>query len=169
LVTGQQITYVAGDDGNWKTGVSIPAAQRFTDNQNGTVTDNLTGLIWLKNANCSATLGGVTTTGTGLTWKDAFTWTSALSNGSCGLTDNSVSGEWRVPNRTELMSLVDHSTNNPPLPAGHPFTSVGMNYLTSNTWSVNTGWSWGVIFDRGRIITLNKTGNYVVWPVRGGQ
>ena len=28
---------------------------RFTDNGNGTVTDNLTGLIWLKNANCFGT------------------------------------------------------------------------------------------------------------------
>ena len=25
---------------------------RFTDNSDGTVTDNLTGLIWLKDANC---------------------------------------------------------------------------------------------------------------------
>ena len=34
-----------------KKGVAWPNP-RFTDNGNGTVTDNLTGLIWLKNANC---------------------------------------------------------------------------------------------------------------------
>ena len=27
-------------------------ATRFTDNRNGTVTDRLTGLIWLKHTNC---------------------------------------------------------------------------------------------------------------------
>ena len=40
-----------GSDGDLQKGVAWPNP-RFTDNANGTVTDNLTGLIWLKNANC---------------------------------------------------------------------------------------------------------------------
>ena len=40
-----------GQDGAFQKGVAWPNP-RFTDNSNGTVTDNLTGLIWLKNANC---------------------------------------------------------------------------------------------------------------------
>src|SRR5215831_10404550 len=49
--TGQTTSYAAGDDGALQKGVAWPTP-RFTDNNNGTITDNLTGLIWLKNANC---------------------------------------------------------------------------------------------------------------------
>ena len=49
--TGQTTSYATGDDGELEKGVAWPNP-RFTDNNNGTVTDNLTGLIWLKHANC---------------------------------------------------------------------------------------------------------------------
>ena len=39
-----------GQDGHKKAGVPFRNS-RFTDNGDGTVTDHLTGLIWLKNAN----------------------------------------------------------------------------------------------------------------------
>ena len=37
-----------GEDGESQKGVQIPSP-RFTDNGDGTVTDNLTGLMWLQN------------------------------------------------------------------------------------------------------------------------
>jgi len=43
-----------GQDGALQKGVELPTP-RFTDNGNGTIKDKLTGVIWLKNANC----GGV--------------------------------------------------------------------------------------------------------------
>ncbi|KJR41414.1 protein of unknown function DUF1566 [Candidatus Magnetoovum chiemensis] len=49
--TGQTVSYRAGDDGDLQKGVSLPEP-RFTDNGDGTVTDNHTGLMWLKDANC---------------------------------------------------------------------------------------------------------------------
>ena len=52
--TGQTTSYATGDDGDLEKGVAWPNP-RFTDNSDGTVTDNLTGLIWLKNANCFGT------------------------------------------------------------------------------------------------------------------
>ena len=48
--TGQTTAYAAGDDGTLQKGVASPTP-RFTDHGNGTVTDNLTGLIWTKDAN----------------------------------------------------------------------------------------------------------------------
>ena len=48
--TGQTISYGTRDDGDLQKGVAWPTP-RFTDNNNGTVTDKLTGLIWMKNAN----------------------------------------------------------------------------------------------------------------------
>ncbi len=50
--TGQRVSYAAGDDASASKGTSWSAATRFTDNQDGTVTDTLTGLIWLKDAGC---------------------------------------------------------------------------------------------------------------------
>jgi hypothetical protein len=41
----------SGHDGDYQMGVEWPNP-RFTDNGDGTVTDNLTGLIWLKDAAC---------------------------------------------------------------------------------------------------------------------
>ena len=49
--TGQTESNRTHDDGDLERGVASPSP-RFSDNGNGTVTDNLTGLIWLKNANC---------------------------------------------------------------------------------------------------------------------
>src|SRR5215510_3311675 len=52
--TGQTTLFATGDDGDLEKGVASPTP-RFTDNNNGTITDNLTGLIWLKNADCPGT------------------------------------------------------------------------------------------------------------------
>ena len=46
--TGQTDPYgLIGTDGDLEKGVASPTP-RFTDNGNGTVTDKLTGLIWMK-------------------------------------------------------------------------------------------------------------------------
>jgi hypothetical protein len=49
LITGQMISYLDGDDGYWQKGMLYPNP-RFTDNGDGTVTDNFTKLMWTKNA-----------------------------------------------------------------------------------------------------------------------
>ena len=49
--TGETTVYAIGDDASKNKGVAWPAT-RYVNNLNGTVTDNLTGLIWLKNAGC---------------------------------------------------------------------------------------------------------------------
>ena len=53
--------------------------------------DDLTGLVWLKNANCTDTVGGVIKSSGILSWTNALTWTSSLAAGNCGLTDGSNS------------------------------------------------------------------------------
>jgi len=85
-----------GQDGDIRAGVASPVP-RFTDNGNGTVTDNLTGLIWLKNANCFDAQ----------TWPNALNATNTLNSGECGLSDGTVAGDWRLPNVNELESLVN--------------------------------------------------------------
>jgi hypothetical protein len=95
--TGQTVTYATGDDGDLQKGTSWPNP-RFTDNGDGTVTDNLTGLIWLKNANCFGDR----------TWADALTDSGGLADGSCALTDGSSAGDWHLPNVRELHSLISY-------------------------------------------------------------
>ena len=104
--TGQTTSYATGDDGDLEKGVSWPNP-RFTDNGNGTVTDNLTGLIWLKNANCYGTRS----------WANALSDANALADGICSLSDSSSAGDWRLPNVRELFSLIDFSQSSPALPS----------------------------------------------------
>ena len=157
--TGQTTSYAAGDDGAHEKGTAWPNP-RFTDNANGTVTDNLTGLIWLKNANCFGTQ----------TWAAALTSANGLASLACGLTDGSSAGDWRLPNRKELQSLVDRSTVNPALPSGHPFTAVQANvYWSSSTYAGDATVAWFVSMNGGGVYNGHKGLYYYVWPVRGGQ
>ena len=156
-----------GEDGEQRPGVVWSATTRFIDNNNGTIRDDLTGLIWLKAANYNA---DSETTGTA-TWADALAFCSALNSGECGLTDGSVAGQWRLPNREELASLVDYSRDNPALPVGHPFLFVQSgtgNYWSSTSYADNTNIAWSVVFADGDVGADVKAGatNYV-WPVRG--
>lgn len=119
--TGQTVSIAPGDDGALQKGVAWPNP-RFTDNANGTVTDDLTGLIWLKDANCFRDIRG---------WNAALSDARNLANGVCGLSDGSRGGDWRLPNRNELASLLDLNKRNPALPSGHPFT----NFQASKYWT----------------------------------
>ena len=123
--TGQTVSVAPGDDGALRKGVTWPNP-RFTDNNNGTVTDKLTGLIWLKNANCLQDIRG---------WQEVLQFADSLASGACGLSDGSRSGDWRVPNRNELASLLDLSKRAPALPTGHPFTNFQVDkYWTSTSF-----------------------------------
>jgi hypothetical protein len=155
--TGQTTSYGTGDDGELKIGVAWPNP-RFTDNGDGTITDNLTGLIWLKNANCFGTR----------TWDQALSDSNALNSGECGLTDGSIAGNWRLPNRRELLSLIDDEHYNPALPSGYPFTNVQSDYYwssTSRAEDIDGGW-YVHMFD-GHVYGSIKTFPSYVWPVRG--
>jgi len=163
--TGQQISYVAGDDADVNKGVAWPSS-RFTDNLNGSVTDHLTGLIWLKNAGCLAPAN----------WTAALAEVSQLASGACGLSDASVAGQWRLPNIVELESMVDVSANNPALPSGHPFANVSTGiYWSSTPYYGGVAGSieaWTIQLSDGRYV--NDSANNVmatsinaVWAVKG--
>ncbi|MGV7224557.1 MAG: DUF1566 domain-containing protein [Nitrospinales bacterium] len=144
--TGQTISYAPGDDGDLQMGVPWPDP-RFTDNGDGTVTDNLTGLIWLKNANCFG----------GQNWKEAIDASNNLANGQCGLSDGSVPGDWRLPNFRELHSVIDFSIFPIPLPPGHPFTGVQDGFYWSSTTSADVSdAAWPVQFYRGDVFINPK-------------
>ena len=157
--TGQTSSHGTRDDGALQRGVAWPDP-RFTDNGNGTVTDNLTNLVWLKNANCDGTK----------TWTNALAFANGLTNGQCGLTDGSAAGDWWLPNRRELFSLIDDSQVNPALPSGHPFTGVQSSFYWSSTaYADNADYAWFVSMLHGYVSTYGKSSALHVWPVRAGQ
>lgn len=161
--TGQTASFAAGDDGADQRGSAWPAS-RFVDNGDGTVSDRLTGLVWLKDAGC---LGSAH-------WPDAVAAARALAAGQCGLSDHSAAGQWRLPNIVELESLVDVSQGAPALPAGHPFTNVGDSYWSSTTYRGLDTEAWVLRYTDGRYINdlvnnLKATGMQAVWAVRDGS
>jgi hypothetical protein len=170
--TGQTTFYETGDDGDLVEGFEWPNP-RFTDNKDGTVTDNLTGLIWLKNANCFGQKN----------WYDALDYCNGLANGGCDLMDGSVAGDWRLPNIKELQSLIHHGVELPALPntdgtgkwaEDDPFTEVkylGGNYWSSTTSAIDTPWwAWRIFIEQGYVDSTRKEYHFIyVWPVRGGN
>ncbi|MCK6381302.1 MAG: DUF1566 domain-containing protein [Leptospiraceae bacterium] len=102
LKTGQTVVYSVGDNGTNQTGIS----RSYTDNGDGTVTDNATGLIWQK---CS-----VGKTGSDCSGGSASTmnWDTAISTCS-GL---SFAGKtWRLPSMQELETLPDYGKSSSPV------------------------------------------------------
>jgi len=163
--TGQSQIYAAYDDGAMKSGVALPA-QRFVDHHDGTVTDNVTGLVWLRDAGCLQPGN----------WAAAGNEVNTLATGACGLTDGSTAGQWRMPNLVELESVIDVSASSPALPAGHPFANVSNGlYWTSTSYFGGEAGSpnaWTIHMADGRyvndgVLNLKASASNAVWAVKG--
>jgi hypothetical protein len=101
-------------------GAEEPEAD-YTDNGNGTVTDNVTGLMWEQKTDD----GGSRDKDTTLTWKDALAYCEDLVLGSYS--------DWKLPTPKELERIVDSSTSNPAVDTTYfPNTNNGF-YWTGTT------------------------------------
>jgi hypothetical protein len=149
-----------GMDGELRAGVAWPTP-RFTDNGDGTATDNLTGLTWLQDAGC---LGNQD-------WSEAFTEVAALNAGSRTCADyTGTFPDWRLPNIRELLSLVDYGAVNPAMPSDNFFVNLSYdNYWTSTTSVYDVGFAHVVHLGHGLADHGWKPFDATVLPVRGGQ
>jgi hypothetical protein len=158
---------------------------RYEDNGDGTVSDCRSGLIWLKDANCTQTAGAIVKAADGwLTWNDAVIWTAGLGHGICGLSDNSSAGDWRMPTKTEWKAMIASARKqgiiNPVLTnsagtagwlQGDPFNGVQANNYWSATafaGSTDGAWVFGLV-DGGAGFGGKAYTVQLVWPVRSGQ
>jgi len=164
-----------GQDGEIQAGVVSPSP-RFTNNQDGTVTDNLTGLIWLKDWGCLGMLS----------WEQAVSAANELSEANpqgCNLTDDSVAGDWHLPNVKELFSLsiwrfssgvgIPNTAGTGQWTEGDPFNNVHSFYWSSTTQPDETTSALVAIFgnsNSGRIHSGDSKGiQRNVVAVRGGS
>jgi hypothetical protein len=148
---------------------------KFTDMGNGTIRDNDTGLIWLKETSCSD-LAGTVLYGRG-NWDIALEAAANLSYGTCGLTDGSSPGDWRLPTKTEWEAFMSPDYNNPALvntegdaqwSEGDAFKGVRSRFYWSSTEYSSSG-AWGANMFYGRLSYRNKGDYGYVWPVRNGN
>jgi hypothetical protein len=155
--TGQTTIYRTGDDGDLETGVAWPDP-RFTDHGDGTVTDNLTGLEWVKAPH--ALSGNSEKRG----------WITAID--FCDSLIYAGHSDWRLPSVKELESLVNCENYNLALPAGHPFVGVQGDHYWSGTSCAYGGtgsYAWNVDMFNGYVLQDYKTSSpSYAWPVRGG-
>ncbi|MDQ7022091.1 MAG: DUF1566 domain-containing protein [Candidatus Gracilibacteria bacterium] len=116
---------------------------RFTDLGTGVIKDNLTLLEWQKDGSTDGTK----------TWTNAKAYCANLTLG--GKTD------WRLPDVTELLSIVDFNKYNPSIDS--KFTNTASSYYWSSTTSKNsTSTAWHVGFYIGDSVYSFKTTNLYV-------
>ncbi len=130
-------------------------SQSLTDNGNGTVTDNKTGLVWQQEEPGN------------MTWQAALDYCEGLN-----LVNKS---DWRLPTIKELESLTDESRYNPAIDTTFfPDVNTFLSFYwssTSTTYDGNMSDALGVLSVSGDVLRLNKSLPYdfYVRCVRGGQ
>ena len=118
-------------------------SENFIDNDNGTVTDIRTGLIWMR-CSLGQTWDGATCTGTAL----QYTWQQALQVAESYNFAGSTT--WRVPDRNQLQSIVESSCIEPAINLEiFPQTPDDFQYWTASPYAVITNYAIAVRFDVG--------------------
>ncbi len=167
-----------GQDGDLQKGSAWPEP-RFTDNTNGTITDNLTGLMWTANANLMpvqypgwdkdytpAEDDGM------VLWNHTFDYVGKLNTDSYA-----AHADWRLPNVYEQRSLVNYGEAdlNTWL-AGKGFTTFTspspIVYWTSTTCLSGGGWyiqTNAATFNIGDIKGDQKNNARYAWALRSGE
>lgn len=141
--------------------IKHPGSQH-TDNGDGTVTDRLTGLVWMKNADCWNYM----------TWNAAIDKVAELNAGTATCTGyTGPYTDWRLPSPMELKRFFEFTM--PAVTSDHPFSVARMytSYWSNTTDPRDTSSAFTVSLRYIHVDTDNKllTTNRYVWPVRGGQ
>lgn len=158
--TGQTSSYGTGDDADYTSSNSAHTCDMsFTDNGNGTITDNCTGLMWKKcvepdtsTSNCAGT-------------QSTYTWTNALAR--CEGLSYAGYTDWRLPNVKELVSIVNYQVYDPSINTTYFPATPSSYHWSSTTLMIRTDYAWYVNFYYGNAGSSNLTSAYYVRCVRG--
>ena len=115
-----------------------PTLQSFTDNGNGTVTDNVTGLLWQQEVD-----------GVEMDWEDALAYCE----------DSELAGrtDWRLPDIKELRSIVDNTQYDPAVDTAYFPGTAWYYHWSSSTYADYTGSAWYVNITNGGAYYTYKT------------
>lgn len=143
-----------GQDGEFQKG----APRSYTDNGDGTITDNLTGLLWEKLDNWDGieNWSDLHDADNDYNWDQAFGKIAAL-NGANFAGHN----DWRLPNVNELLTLVDYGVTSLIDPVFIP-TGGGLWSSTSYVFDA----SWALVVGTGGVMELDHKATSYGW-VRG--
>jgi len=144
-------------DGNYVRAVRgnpLPS-NSFIDNNDGTITDTGTGLMWQQD----------TAPAPANTWEQALDYVAGMNAGTY---ENYGYTDWRLPDRNELQSIAEYSLYNPAI---DPLFSTELaGYWSSTTKAEGASFAWNVNFISGGIYhNVDKASNNYVRAVRGGQ
>jgi hypothetical protein len=150
-----------GQDGFYQG--ACGAQGRFIDNRDGTVTDTITGLMWLK-ASADVDRSGAFDSNDTQTWQGALQFCEALPNGLQG----GLYSDWRLPNVRELQSIVNYDFFSPAIDVEHFDATALSTYWTSTTSNQpgTRGAAYVVSFTDGTISLPDKSGTAYVRAVR---
>ncbi len=131
----------------------------------------LIGLSSLSMANFSKSGNIVTDSSTGLQWQDdaigtTTTWQGAIDRCEALVLD--THDDWRLPNKNELISIVDYSLNNPSIDSQFQNT-ISYYYWSSTSNASYPSYAWYVYFYDGSTYYSNKFNSKYVRCVRAGQ
>lgn len=158
--TGQTTSYQSGDDGDLEKGYPRTGT-RFVDKGDGTITDNATGLQWVKDPSQLGGNWGTPGSPATMKWNDAIDECLALTYAG--------HSDWRLPNIKELVSIIDFENTNPAIDS--TFVCKANRYRSSTTYIDDTTRCFYVHFYHGESEYSLKTtegDNYYARPVRGG-
>jgi len=153
-----------GQDGDTQAGAPLS----YTDNGDGTITDNRTGLMWEKKvAGAGTCLDALHAVDAVCIWSDATgAWISAVN--AEGGTGYAGYNDWRVPNVRELMSIVDYGLFSPVIDPIFGPTAAGTYWSSTSVAPASSG-AWFVSFFFGDVDALGKVDTLRVRAVRGGR
>ena len=115
------------------------AGADLVDNENGTITDTETGLMWQKETAPEI-----------YNWQEALAYVEGLVLPSGGYSD------WRLPNRNELQTLVDYSNFDPAIAPLLQVSTESSPYWSSTTNVNKSACAWRVDFYEGLVDSWNK-------------
>lgn len=148
--TGQRTQYVLGDDGTYEAGwwigrLNVGNKVRFvpkTINGDAVVFDRATGLTWAADGDEAGCNNGEVGT---------FAAAIAYANGL----DFAGETDWRVPNITELQSILEYKGTSPLTYVHFPNTKNQM-YWMATTNSIDTTTAYAVYFSSGNVTSVTK-------------
>lgn len=137
----------------------MEAGERFVDNGDGTITDTITQLMWLKDGGCTGTAD----------WQSALDTVHSLNAGTGAFQCQGLQvsyDDWALPNRHQLRSLMSPERDLPALVDDHPFVDVQPFYWSSTTGAAHPQKAYELFVGSGELHLTGKIRELSIWPVR---